>query len=201
VTDDIPRDMTHEHLESDIVAGFAEQRLSSTDRVRAETHLAECAACRADLLEVTDMLASARRRRRALIAGPLLASAAAVFAIMISRPAPSPVDPTQVLRRAEGTNLERLNTLTALSPVSGGPVDRAGLRFTWQADGPDAIYEVTVTDSSGLARWRARTADTTTALPDSVRLRPGTSYHWWVDVLLSDGRIASTGVREFTLRP
>lgn len=193
--------MTSEHLESDHVAAFAEQRLSAADRIRAESHLAECAECRADLLQVTDMIAASRRRRRAILAGPLLAAAAAVAAIMISRPPSQPPDSTEVLRPAGAGTLERLNTLIALFPDSGGVVSRPGLRFTWQGDGPDAIYEVTVTDSSGLARWRARTPDTTIVLPDSVSLRTGTSYHWWVDVLLSDGRVASTGVREFTLRP
>lgn len=192
--------MTYEHLDSDIVAAFAERRLNPAERASAETHLAGCADCRADLADVTGVVSAARRRRHLIRAAPLLAAAAVLTVVVVNRPPAVPVE-VQALRPGNDADRDRLNSLAALVPAPGATVSRAGLRFAWQSDGPDAIYEITVADSSGLALWRARTPDTSIALPDSVRLVPGRTFHWWVDVLLSDGRVASTGVRDFALRP
>lgn len=192
--------MTHEHLDSDLVAAYAERRLDPAERAAAEAHLAGCAECRADLADVTDVVSAARQRRVLVRAAPLLAAAAVLTVVVVTRPATVPVE-VQALRPGNDADRDRLNSLQALLPAPGAAVPRPGLRFAWQSDGPDAIYEITVADSSGLALWRARTPDTSIALPDSVRLAPGGTFHWWVDVLLSDGRVASTGVRDFALLP
>ena len=192
--------MTHEHLDSDIVAAFAERRLNPAERASAEAHLAACADCRADLADVTGLVAAARRRRRLFRGVPLLTAAAVLAVVVINRPPTVPVE-VQSLRPGSDADRDRLNSLEALVPGPGAVMPRAGLRFAWQSDGPDAVYEITVADSSGLALWRARTPDTSIALPDSVRLAPTGTFHWWVDVLLSNGRVASTGVRDFAIRP
>lgn len=193
------RPMTDTHLDSDIVAAYAERRLNAAERANAETHLAGCAQCRADLADVTGLVSSARRRKRLLTMAPVLA-AAILAVVVVTR---LPVDPVsvQALRPGNDADRDRLNSLEALLPAPGATVPRHGLRFAWQSDGPDAVYEITVADSSGLALWNARTTDTSIALPDSVRLSPGGTVHWWVDVLLPDGRVASTGVRDFALLP
>lgn len=187
------------HLDSDTIAAFAERRLAPPERVTAEAHLADCAECRADLVDVTGIFAEARRSRRRRVAVPVLAAAALATILLVPR-TPEPIDESSVLRPAETTEPERLNTLVAILPAPGESASRAGLRFVWEPDGPDAIYEISVTDSSGTSLWRARTPDTSITLPDSVSLQPGGTYHWWVDVLLGDGRLASTGLREFTVR-
>jgi hypothetical protein len=130
-----------------------------------------------------------------------LIAAAAVLAIVVVNRAPvsSPGEP--VLRPGQGSGQERLNFLDPIEPALGSTPARDALRFTWHAGGPGALYDITLADSTGLALWQARIADTTTVLPDSVSLGAGSRYHWWVDVLLSDGRVATTGVREFVLRP
>jgi anti-sigma factor ChrR (cupin superfamily) len=192
--------MTQEHIDSDLIAAYAERRLSSTDRTVVEAHLAGCAECRADLTHVAGEVSAVRRRRSLLRAAPLVAAAAVLAVVVVLRPGPEPVA-VQALRPGGDGDRDRLNSLAALLPTPGAAVSRMGLRFAWQTDGPDAVYEVTLADSSGAALWRARTPDTTIQLPDSVRLAPGAKYHWWVDVLLSDGRVASTGVRDFSLLP
>ena len=191
--------MTNEHLDSDIVAAYAQRRLDPAERVSAEAHLAGCADCRADLADVASMLSSARRRKRLLTIAPLLA-AAGLAVVVVSRQPAEPAS-VQAFRPGVGADRDRLNSLEALLPAPGATVSREGLRFAWQSDGPDAVYEITVADSSGLALWHARTTDTSIALPDSVRLVSGGTVHWWVDVLLPDGRVASTGVRDFSLLP
>lgn len=192
---------TREHPDSDSIAAFAERRLTPAERATVERHLAECAECRADLLAVSEMLVAARRRRRLFVAGPLVTAAAVAMVLLLQRVGPAP-DESRLLRPGTSTEQEQLNTLEAILPAPGATVSRQeGILLVWESDGPDAVYEVALADSSGAALWRTRTPDTSIALPDTVRLVPGAVYHWWVDVLLRDGRMATTGVREFSFRP
>jgi hypothetical protein len=194
-----PPIMRNEHLDSDVIAAFAERRLPEADRALAEVHLAECTDCRADLAEVA-ALVSGRRTRRWRIVAPV-AAAAAVLAIVLVNRAPAPSSGQLAMRPGDTSGPEGLNSLQPIEPAPGSEPSRAALRFTWRADGVGALYDLTLADSTGLALWRTRITDTTLVLPDSVRLTPDSRYHWWVDVLLGDGRVATTGVRDFVLRP
>ena len=86
--------------------------------------------------------------------------------------------------------------VTVVMPAEGETVRSDTLRFTWRPVAPNATYLLKLTDGTS-ARWTMDTADTTAVLPDSVKLESGRSYHWWVDALTADGRVASTGVRQF----
>jgi len=189
--------MTLEHLDSDQVAAYAGGRLNRDDRVAIESHLAECAACRREVADVQPLLRGGRPRPL-LIAAPLVAAAAAVLLIVFpGRRGNNPALDSATLR--PGSESEGITTLRAWSPAASATVPQAGLRFVWGTDGADALYEITVTDSAGLPLWQTRTPDTTLTPPDTLRLVPGETFHWWVDVLLRDARMATTGVHEFTI--
>jgi anti-sigma factor ChrR (cupin superfamily) len=190
--------MSNGHLDSDLVAAYAERRLDPQNRSVVEAHLAECADCRREVSEVTLDLARARRRRRLIQAVPLLA-AVVVLAVLI-RPGSERDRQPATLRPGADPSFG-LPALAVRSPGPDAVVQREQLSFRWGGGGPDALYDLTIADSSGLAVWRVRTSDTTLALPDSVRLAVGLRYHWWVDGLLRDGRTAGTGVQQFVLRP
>lgn len=188
-----------EHLDSDLVAAYAERRLNPEERSRVEAHTAECAQCRRELTDVAVELAAVRRRRRLFVTAPL-ATAALLALIFVNNRSAGPGRNDELLRPGTGAGDAPLS-LPAHAPEAGAGVTRTGLRFVWGGRGPDALYDLTLADSSGLALWRARTSDTTLAVPDSVALAAGARYHWWVDVLLADGRVASTGNREFVIQP
>lgn len=184
------------HLDSDLLAAYGERRLGQEDRALAEAHLAECVDCRQDLTALLQSLRPVRQRRRLLRAAPLLA-AAAVLAIVVARD----IGPPAEMAMRPGDTDEGLPVIEAIAPAEQAAVTRATLRFVWSSDGPDALYDLRLTDGSGLLVWQASTADTTLTPPDSLSLDPGTRYLWWVDVLLPDGRLAKTALREFTLGP
>lgn len=193
--------MTHDHLDSDLVAAYAEGRLDPQGQALVESHAADCADCRRDLADLARILAASRRRRRWAVAAP--AVAAAVVAIVVlrpGRPAGGTIYAVDSLRPGS-TSAEGLPALAAYLPATGAPTARADLRFIWGSGGPDALYDLTVADSAGNVVWRLRTSDTVVAPPDSVSLGAGARYHWWVDVLLPDGRVATTGNREFQMQP
>lgn len=183
------------HLDSDILAAYGERRLGPADRAMAEAHLADCSDCRRDLAAVADQLRPVRRRRQLLRAVPLLAAASVLVVVLNQNPAATAPDTL----RPGGE--EGLPVIEAIAPAEQAEVTRAGLRFVWSSDGPDALYDLRLTDLSGLLLWQASTADTILSPPDSLTLTPGAQYLWWVDVLLPDGRLAKTALREFTLGP
>jgi hypothetical protein len=152
------------------------------------------------LTQVSVELAGLRRRRRLLLAAPAAAAATvAVLLVGVGRNRPS--DPGEDVLRPGADAADASLFLPVHGPEPGSAVPRVAVRFIWGADGRDALYDLTLADSSGLVVWSSRTADTVLALPDSVVLVPGTRYYWWTDALRADGRVASTGSHEFVLAP
>jgi anti-sigma factor RsiW len=83
------------HLDEEQLAGYVDGALDAADREIVETHLEDCAVCRADVANLR--LPAAPRRSRSLLAIAavvtlLLLAAGAIF-LLLRRPAPSP--PTQ----------------------------------------------------------------------------------------------------------
>jgi len=189
--------MTQAHLDPELIAVYAERRLTGQERTDVEAHLASCTDCRAEASATAVLIREERRRRHRLIAAPLVAAAAVLLLVVVTDPFSGPGPETMALRPGDGT--EGVAPLAAYAPGDGSTLTRAALRFTWQKDGPDATYRFTLADRSGLPLWQVTTADTSLAPPDSLALGTGETYLWYVDVLLPDAQKATTGVREFTL--
>jgi anti-sigma factor RsiW len=167
------------------LAAYVDRRLGPADRERVEGHLAGCADCRREVLEVRGLLRHAARPRRLLLGAGLLAAAAAL--LLMVRPAN--LDPVR-----DGGSTP---ALTAYGPT--GDAALASLRFVWGAAPDVATYRLTVSGTDGAAVWSGSVADTATALPDSVILRADRRYFWVADALLHDGSTRSTGMHQFRL--
>lgn len=165
------------------MAAYVDRRLYGADRERVEAHLAGCAECRKELLDVRSILRHAARPRRLLVGAGLLAAAASLLLIL----RPAVVDPV----RGGGTP----SALTAYGPTGDAAV--ASLRFVWGAAPGAAAYRLTVSGGDGVPVWSGSVADTVMALPDSVTLRVDQGYAWIVDALMNDGSTRSTGLHEF----
>lgn len=173
------------HMNEFEMAAYVDRRLGPADRERVEGHLAECANCRHEVLEVRGMLRRAARPRRLIIGASLLAAAAAL--VLIVQPA------TRNPVRDGGAS----PVLTAYGPT--GEAALASLRFVWGAVPGVATYRLTVTGADGAPVWSGSVADTAMALPDSIMLRVDQRYFWVADALLDDGSTRSTGLHEFRL--
>lgn len=186
----------HAHLEPAEVAAYVDRTAPRETRDRIAHHLVSCAACRAEVTDV-ERWRHDTRRRQALLGVAGLVAAAAIL-LLVVRPAPlvhAPRRPPLATpERAAGPAPEAGEALRAWSSTGA-----AGRAFGWSGAGShEAQYEIVVADSTGRARWTATTADTVAALPDSVRLVPGT-YYWHVDALLPDGRSRTTGTKTLTV--
>lgn len=157
--------------------------------------MADCAECRRDAVAVAMVLRSVRRRRIMLVATPL---AAAAILLMVLLPTRRPSEDASPLR--PGSPRESAATIRVWSPPDE-PTSSTALRLIWAATGSGTLYRLTVTDPSGGVVWSRQTTDTIAVLPDTVSLRPGARYHWYVDALLVNGQRATTGLRDFTVAP
>jgi hypothetical protein len=181
-----------EHLDAAEVIAYLEGRISPEERERLERHLADCAACVADVAVGTAV--SRRRARPLLIAAGGLA-AAAVVALVIGRSAPNvPAGPVMD-ERASG----RQETLAIVAPQSSATLGN-GEAFIWRSHPEAVTYRLTITDTTGAEVWSTTTSDTAIRAPHPPLL-PARTYLWYVDVLGADGRTATTGLQRLRTAP
>lgn len=89
--------------------------------------------------------------------------------------------------------------ITLLAPVGTATADDAR-RFVWaRVDGAEK-YTLVVVDTAGNEVFANDTPDTTSTLPDSIRLRPGESYLWWVQAQKALGESVTAVTERVTLR-
>lgn len=194
------------HLKDDVLAAYLDGALSATERRIAEDHLAGCALCRDELVDISKLVADrARVRRWPRLAGSFAAVAAAAIAFAVVGPwraarGPSTA-PGDRMRESTFVDGASRRAVAVVSPAEGDIVTPRTLRFAWRSVAPNATYLLKLADDTSSVRWKIDTADTTVALPDSVQLERGRSYNWWVDALTGDGHAASTGVRRFRTAP
>lgn len=194
-------DTNDPHLKDDVLAGYLDGALQAGERRVAEDHLAECATCRDELVVMSKLVADrAPVRQWPRLAASVAAVAAAAIAFAVIGPwraAPSPsTAPSDRMRESTLVNGANRRAVAVVGPAEGDTVTPRALRFAWHSVAPNATYLLKLADETSV-RWTIDTADTTVALPDSVQLERGRSYNWWVDALTADGRVASTGVRQF----
>ena len=189
------------HLNDDVLAAYLDRALPATERRVAEDHLADCAACRDELIAISKLIADrarARRWPRLVASAGAVAAAAIAFAVVGPwRVAPGPsTPPGERTRESTLVGAAAGRAVEVVTPAEGETVATDAMRFAWRPVGPNATYLLKLADDTSVV-WKKDTADTTVVLPDSVTLEHGRSYHWWVDALTADGRVASTGVRQF----
>jgi anti-sigma factor RsiW len=182
------------HLTTDDAAAYVDGRLAAAERAAIDSHLAQCAECRLEVVDVTRMVRVARQRRRWIVAAPLASlAAAAAMLILFIPPRRAHDSPTALLREPAVTT-----TVVPALRIPRGAV--AVLRaMTWSSVPHADRYRVTVFDRNGSVEWHAQSADTTVLVPDTVRIARGVPYYWKVDARIEMGRWVSSGLTPFTL--
>lgn len=187
--------MTDNHLESSEVAAYLDRMLPAEKRERVEAHLADCANCRREIIDVS-RVRNAGRRARWMVFAPA-AAAAAIVVLILARSAETPAGGGPVLR--DGGDESRANVVL-VQPSEDGPVRERPITFVWRSAGAGVSYRLTLTNERGDVVWSTPASDTTTQLSATVRLTPGSPYHWYVDGLLPDGTSIASPVQQFTVR-
>lgn len=180
------------HVPSETLAGFIDRRLDAAAGTVVIEHLADCAECRREWMDARRALQPRRARRVAGITVGLAAAASLLVAVWPSGRAG--LDEADRVRAGGDTP-----ALVAYGPL--GEIATSTIELVWGSAGAEAAYRVAITTTDGSPVWRASTADTTAAPPDTLQFAPATAYRWWVDALLPDGTTRTTGVREFRTPP
>ena len=181
------------HVTTEDAAAYVDGGLAAAERAAIDSHLAQCAECRLEVVHVTRLVRLAPQRRRWIMVAPL-AAAAAVLILFIA-PQRTPESTRPLLREPRVT--------TAASPMLSVPRGAvAALRaMTWSSVPHADQYRVTLFDRDGSVAWRTQSADTTVVLPDTVHVVRGVPYYWKVDARVELGRWVSSDLTWFTLEP
>jgi hypothetical protein len=188
---------TERHLTSEEAAAYLDNTLTDAECARVKSHLADCHACREEIVSVSKLLERAPRSRRRFIAVSAMA-AAAVLAVFLVRPTTDSELPASGPLRGDDAPFasEGVSGIRAIAPTGRQTVgDR--IAFVWHSALPGATYRFTLTDDRGDKIWVASTADTALIIPDDTLVFQPRSYHWYVDALKSDGSSATTGIISF----
>jgi hypothetical protein len=165
------------HVDPERLRAVADRRADEDERATVLEHVRMCPTCRNGYNLLRSLDEAGRQRRWALPAA-LAASLILVLGVGTWR----------VMSRGPD-DLERGTSegVTLIAPV-GGSMDSVDRRFVWRAVGGALDYELQLVDEGGSLVFRIVTADSTTQLPDSVPLSPGTEYRWMVAAQLRNGR-------------
>lgn len=191
-------ELPKQHLQARLVAAYVESRLDDEERAAAEAHLATCADCRREVVEITRLLLKRRRASQHLpIAG---IAAAAMLALVVGVSLIGGPREGESVRAIRAPSPPTTSALAVLEPAQDValPVGHE-IRFVW-ASKAGSTYRLTVLDESGEPVWSAETSDTVALLPAQAGPESAGTYFWFVDAMASDGSTLTSGARRFSLR-
>jgi anti-sigma factor RsiW len=180
------------HLQVDEMAGYVDGSVADDERAVMQTHLAACADCRAEVVDVSRVLATLPPARWVRARAWVLA-AAAVVAVLLAVP------PTRRGRTGPVHREAPVTMTVAPRPVTPrGPVASAKALVWWTVPYADG-YRVRLFDSAGVVIREWETADTVARLAPSITLRPGRPYYWKVEARTGFDRWVASDLVEFTV--
>ena len=187
-----------DHLSEKQLAAYVSRSLSPAEREAAIEHLAKCAECRDNALATARVLRAERARRGKYIGASVATAAALGLALVVLVPR-SPIESSGPVLREGAPAVAPGASIGVHSPYNTAQVGQ--IEFSWQDMGAEVRYRFSLTRSDGGEVWIGATADTSLTLPPDVTLSEGTTYFWWVDALLLDGRSVTTEVQQLRIVP
>src|SRR5687768_7391121 len=136
-----------QHLQPDQVAAYVDGSLATDARAHVQAHLALCAECRRELVDVSRIVGTLPGRRLVRRRVWIPAAAAAVLAIVLARPVETP-SPTESGHRQTAV-------LTTGAPRAILPADtvRSARSLIWSSVAGADRYRLRLFDASGTVIW------------------------------------------------
>lgn len=182
------------HLDSGAVAAYLDGALEPSERTVVEAHLADCDACRMEVVDVARLVRTRRASPRWYVPVGAVAAAAAAVLLLIPRPGQDTLEPPDYREPVITT------TVAPVAIAPRGAITAVG-RLIWSRVPHADRYQVAVFDDTGRVLWETQTSDTATVLPDRIRFQPGAPYHWKVKAQTSWNRWVSSDLVEFSIGP
>lgn len=182
-----------DHPSAGVLAAFVDGTLPLAERAAIESHLADCDDCRADVIAAVRYARPRVTVRRWFL--PAAAAAAVLLVTAIGRERAHPVTREPVMREPVITTTE---APVALAPR--GVVSRP-VRLIWTPVAFADWYRVTLFDDAGRAIYETQTRDTSTVVPDSIRLELRQPYFWKMEAQTEWNRWVASELIEFSVAP
>ncbi len=187
----------------ELLAGLAAGELEDAARRETMMHLATCGHCRrvvaslaralADPEIAAARIAADRTNRRRFVRLGIPAAAAAVLLIgVLGRQATE--SPQPVVHRAPA-----IEAVGEPQPISPRGVGARPAWLRWGAVAEADRYRVTLFQADGRVLYQLELGDTAAALPDSIRLVPGSAYLWKVEARTGWDRWTSSQLMRFSI--
>lgn len=166
---------------------LADQEGTDEERLNTVDALLSTAAGRADL----DIVLATRRAAR-----PVARRTAAWWGLAAAAVLAVAVPTALVLTGNDAPQVTRgeASPISLVAPL-GERRAAAVTGFVWRSLPTADRYTVILVDTTGQDVFVSETRDTAVQLPDTVRLRPGNTYLWWVQARTADGQVV-TGLTE-----
>jgi len=178
-----------DHPSVETIAAYLSGKMPPEAVIALETHLSSCRDCRTEVTSARKLIKErSSPHRHWLIPG--IAAAVLLIGVLMK-----PTGSARLERASPKQNADGREAIALISPL--GSVGIRGLVFSWRSAGTEARYALSLSDSAGNAVWESQTSDTSLALPQSIRLLPGSMYLWYVDASAPNGMTATSGVRSF----
>lgn len=184
------------HPSSEELAAYLSGGLSPEGRDAFEKHIAECRPCRMETVSARRLLATGRAKTWQWAIPSALAAVAAIAFFATSTSQRAGEEPTR--EAAARTSAGSAVNLHIVTPADAGSITGTPI-FIWRAQGAEALYRFSVTDSGGASIWVAETRDTTIALPADVSLEANREYLWNVDAVDPEGATVTSGTHRFRI--
>ena len=182
------------HLEPDEIAAYVDNAIRGDERASIQAHLAACAECRAEVVDVSQILRTAPVSRGVSRRIWVPAAAAAMFALIW-------LGPRALREQGEPEHRDEAVTMTVaprpLAPL--GAVDTVSV-LAWSSVAYANSYRIRLFDADGTVIWEREAPDTVAAIPDSVALRSQALYYWRVEAHTGFDRWAASDLVEFRLQ-
>jgi hypothetical protein len=195
--------MEQNHLSAAEIASFIDRTLEGEVRARAVEHLSICERCRDEVAACVRLATTVPAEKDTSVVWRTVAVVAAVLVLAVALRSPWRQQATTGGERS--VTAERSapmsNHITTVLPADSVIIARSRLQFVWRRDERATTYALAVDDSSGKPIWTSEISDTTSILPDSVRLSPSGLYFWHVDALHIDGSSAKSSAMAFRITP
>jgi hypothetical protein len=179
-----------QHLEPGDVAAYVDTALHGPARRAVESHLAACAQCRAEVIDVGGVIRTMPRSRQRRYWIP----AAAAAAVLLLWVAPPIDQDAPVIHRDESVTLT-----PAPRPLAATTADAAPMA-AWSPVPTADRYRARLFNAAGMVLWERETTDTIAVVPDSIALQVGTPHFWKVESHSGFGRWSASELVEFVPR-